>query len=194
MPDKAQCAAAIFAGGTSHRMGRNKALLPWRGKTLLAYLAGELDDFPEKLLSADGLALPAEDWAQVSDLMPGCGPLGALQSVLTRMRSEMVLCVACDLPFFTRELAQQMCAAFRPEADCLVCRDETGHVHPVCAIYRKKMLPLVCAQIRSGKYRMMDLLARAQQQTFQVSSSQMLNANTPEIWKRACGICDGTEH
>lgn len=175
--------AALFAGGASRRMGTNKALLPWRGSTLVRYLAGELDFFSEKLLSAQQASLlPGADWRLVPDLRPGCGPLGALESVLSAMRSDAALCVACDLPFFTRELGQAMLRAFREGADCLVCRDETGRVHPVCAIYRRKALPVVTGQLQAGDFRMMHLLANLKTDHFSVAAAQMQNANTPEIW------------
>lgn len=80
--------AALFAGGASRRMGTDKALLPWRGSTLVRYLAGELGFFSEKLLSAQQPSLlPGADWRLVPDLRPGCGPLAALESVLTTMRA-----------------------------------------------------------------------------------------------------------
>ncbi len=175
--------AALFAGGASRRMGTDKALLPWRGSTLVRYLAGELDFFSEKLLSAQQPSLlPGADWRLVPDLRPGCGPLGALESVLSAMRSDAALCVACDLPFFTRELAERMLRALREEADCLVCWDETGRVHPVCAIYRRQALPVVTGQLQAGDFRMMHLLAKLKTDYFSVAAAQMQNANTPEIW------------
>ena len=175
--------AALFAGGASRRMGTDKALLPWRGSTLVRYIAGELCPFPEKLLSAQQASLlPGADWRLVPDLRPGCGPLGALESVLSAMRSDAALCVACDLPFFTRELGQAMLRAFREGADCLICRDETGRVHPVCAIYRRQALPVVTGQLQAGDFRMMHLLANLKTDYFPVTAAQMQNANTPEIW------------
>lgn len=175
--------AALFAGGASRRMGTDKALLPWRGSTLVRYLAGELGFFSEKLLSAQQPSLlPGADWRLVPDLRPGCGPLGALESVLSAMRADAALCVACDLPFFTRELGQAMLRAFREGADCLVCRDETGRVHPVCAIYRRQALPVVTGQLQAGDFRMMHLLANLKTDHFSVAAAQMQNANTPEIW------------
>ena len=169
--------AALFAGGASRRMGTDKAQLPWRGKTLLRYIAGELGFFSEKILSAQQASL-----LPGADLRPGCGPLGALESVLSAMRSDAALCVACDLPFFTRELAERMLRALREEADCLVCWDETGRVHPVCAIYRRQALPVVTGQLQAGDFRMMHLLANLKTDHFSVAAAQMQNANTPEIW------------
>ena len=164
-------------------MGTDKALLPWRGSTLVRYLAGELGFFSEKLLSAQQPSLlPGADWRLVPDLRPGCGPLGALESVLSAMRSDAALCVACDLPFFTRELGQAMLRAFREGADCLICRDETGRVHPVCAIYHRRILPVVSEQLQAGDFRMMHLLANLKTNYFPVTAAQMQNANTPEIW------------
>ena len=175
--------AALFAGGASRRMGTDKAQLPWRGKTLLRYIAGELCPFPEKLLSAQQASLlPGADWRLVPDLRPSCGPLGALESVLSAMRSDAALCVACDLPFFTRELGQTMLRAFREGADCLICRDETGRVHPACAIYHRRILPVVSERLQAGDFRMMHLLANLKTDYFPVTAAQMQNANTPEIW------------
>ena len=177
--------AALFAGGASRRMGTDKAQLPWRGKTLLRYIAGELGFFSEKILSAQQASLlPGADWRLVPDLRPGCGPLAALESVLTAMRSDAALCVACDLPFFTRELAERMLRALREEADCLVCRDETGCVHPVCAIYRRRILPVVSERLQAGDFCMMHLLAKLKTDYFSVAAAQMQNANTPEIWSK----------
>ncbi len=177
--------AALFAGGASRRMGTDKAQLPWRGKTLLRYIAGELGFFSEKILSAQQASLlPGADWRLVPDLRPGCGPLAALESVLTAMRADAALCVACDLPFFTRELAERMLRALREEADCLVCRDETGCVHPVCAIYRRRILPVVSERLQAGDFRMMHLLAKLKTDYFSVAAAQMQNANTPEIWSK----------
>lgn len=175
--------AALFAGGASRRMGTDKALLPWRGSTLVRYLAGELGFFSEKILSAQKASLlPGADWRLVPDLRSDCGPLGALESVLSTMRSDAALCVACDLPFFTRELGQAMLRAFREGADCLICRDETGRVHPVCAIYQRRILPVVIERLQAGDFRMMHLLANLKTDYFPVTAAQMQNANTPEIW------------
>ena len=88
-----------------------------------------------------------------------------------------------------------MLRAFREGADCLVCRDETGRVHPVlvcrddtgrvhpvCAIYHRRIFPVVSERLQAGDFRMMHLLANLKTDYFPVTAAQMQNANTPEIW------------
>ena len=187
--------AALFAGGASRRMGTDKALLPWRGSTLVRYIAGELCPIPEKLLSAQQPSLlPGADWRLVPDLRPGCGPLGALESVLSAMRSDAALCVACDLPFFTRELGQAMLRAFREGADCLIRTAAAHNDNPEIAAARARGIPIferaqawgyimrAYKNAICGDFRMMHLLANLKTDHFSVAAAQMQNANTPEIW------------
>ena len=75
-----------------------------------------------------------------------------------------------------------MLRAFREGADCLICRDETGRVHPVCAIYQRRILLVVIERLKAGDFRMMHLLANLKTDYFPVTAAQMQNANTPEIW------------
>ena len=51
------CAVVILAGGQSRRMGRCKALLPLGSETMLAHITKQLEQFPERWLSANDRAL-----------------------------------------------------------------------------------------------------------------------------------------
>lgn len=97
---------AILAGGRSTRMGCDKALLVFEGRTLLArqvdlawtlgpqavYVAGRT---PAELGDLKAHGLP--------DAHPGQGPLGGLATVLATTQSAQVLLLAVDLPMLTRE-------------------------------------------------------------------------------------------
>lgn len=138
------CAGAILAGGQSRRMGQCKALLPLQDGTMLEHITRQLDLFPERWLSANdpvlGIGFPGDT---IADIYPGCGPLAGIHAVLSKMNKPWVLCVSCDMPRFSRELAAAMLAAFPPQADALICVDGTGQTHPLCGIYARAALPVL---------------------------------------------------
>ena len=82
----------ILAGGLSARMGRNKARLRLRGRTLLAWVraAARATGWPVRVIRRD--------------LVPRCGPLGGVWTALRRSRAERLVFLSCDMPFVTPEL------------------------------------------------------------------------------------------
>src|SRR5437879_712927 len=44
--------------------------------------------------------------------VPRCGPLGGIYTALQTTRAQVILFLACDMPFITTELMQTMAAAF----------------------------------------------------------------------------------
>ena len=90
----------LLAGGRSARMGRDKALLPYRGRTLLEHMAA--------LLQAGGACRvlvsgpPRAGYASVPDRRPGLGPLGGIQAVAAALAGKadcaQLLIVPVDMP------------------------------------------------------------------------------------------------
>ena len=82
----------ILAGGLSARMGRDKARLRLRGRTLLAWVraAARATGWPVRVIRRD--------------LVPRCGPLGGVWTALGRSRAERLVFLSCDMPFVTPEL------------------------------------------------------------------------------------------
>ena len=85
-----QCAGFVLAGGGSRRMGRDKALLPWRGSTLIQFVAGQVLNAAGSVTligNPDGLA--GLGYPVIGDLHPGCGPLGGLETALRQGQSRV---------------------------------------------------------------------------------------------------------
>lgn len=153
------CGAVLLAGGQSRRMGTCKALLMVGGETMLSRLARQLEDFDERLLSAnDPLLAQGLPLKLIPDVFRGAGPLGGLHAALSVTEKEALFCMPCDLPYVTRKLPRLLLENFPEDADVLVCRDSAGRVHPLCGIYRKRVLPALRAQLDSGDRRVMALL------------------------------------
>lgn len=93
--------AAVLAGGKSSRMGQNKADLVLQGKTLLDRAVQLLKDSGAELVLVSGEHAGRRS---VPDLLPECGPPGALYSLLDHIRQSYgldgspLLLIPVDMP------------------------------------------------------------------------------------------------
>lgn len=183
--------AAILIGGHARRMGTPKMLLDRGGEVMLSYLCRQLDGFGEHYISGSETGFPVNclpNWKIIKDLRKDCGPLAGLEAVLSAADSDAVLFIACDMPFFTRELAQNMARSFSDEYDCLICRDDAGNIHPLCAVYRKTCLNAVSKMLDRKEYRLKLLTERVVASYLEVDHFSVINTNTPQEWTEAAQI------
>lgn len=176
--------AAILAGGKSLRMGEDKALIKYRGQTLLERLSGELSSFDELLIS---MARPGDyelpqGAVAVYDSAQDSGPMEGIHQVLLGTRCDYVFICAVDMPFLTGDLARYIQGYVSSDYDCYVIKDDK-HFHPLCAIYSKAVLPVIEELLSEGKLRLMDLLERVRTKYISLEQSafsqkQVTNVNT----------------
>ena len=182
----------MLVGGRSSRMGRDKALLPFRGAALAAVVAREVEIAAGSArLIGDPGRYGRLGFAVLPDAYPGEGPLGA---ILTALRAEPPegtghggaewnLIVACDMPGLGAGfLAQLLEAAQGTPADALLAGC-AGHAEPLCGVYRRSALAALEAAFASGErsvLRALGGLAVAYLPAPDVTA--VANVNTPEEW------------
>ena len=148
----------ILAGGKSSRMGQNKALLTIHEKRFIDKLAEEFGGFSEVLISAaeksvyESMELPI-----VYDEHQDIGPIEGIYQILNAASEDYVFICAADMPFVTKKLVAYMAEFISSDYDCYCLMDE-DHIHPLCAIYSKKVLGAVKSCIERGNYRLMGIL------------------------------------
>src|SRR4051794_25087922 len=98
--------AVLLAGGESRRMGRDKATIDWRGRSLWHVQTEKLRALaPERLL----LSVRSRPWWSppgmeiVIDAPPSRGPLSGLVAAITATKSRYLLALAIDMPEMTTE-------------------------------------------------------------------------------------------
>ncbi len=128
--------AVLLAGGTSRRMGWDKATLPFSGKALWQIqleLLQKLDP-TEIFVSArtDPVWRPA-DVQFVADDPPSRGPLSGLAASLARIRTKQLLALAVDMPFVTEKYLTFLCSHIQPR--CGVIAKIDNRFEPLTAIY-----------------------------------------------------------
>ena len=142
----------VVAGGKSARMGRDKALLPWAGATLLDHAIGRLAAACPEVRILCGPVPRYEDRGRplVLDAAPGTGPLGALAAALLDAAGGAALLLGVDLPFATVPLLAALASA---DGDVVAPIGPRGP-EPLCALYRADCLAPVRARLAAGDLRM----------------------------------------
>ncbi len=107
----------VLAGGRSRRLGRDKALLPWRGSTLIEYMCARLREMSDDVLVVTGAERRYGDLLDVpifADELRDCGPMGGLYTGLRHARHPYSLAVACDMPFVDRAVVDLFKSTLTP--------------------------------------------------------------------------------
>jgi len=190
-----QTTGIILAGGSSSRMGKNKALLPFPGNqavTFVEHLASLLVQCCVETLIvardqayASAYALPG--LRIIFDETPGIGPLMGLYSGLSAMNTERALVVAVDLPFVQPALLSFLLS--QPlTADTLLVPIVHDVPQVMLALYPRSVVPVVKEQLQWGRRDLRCLLEVApvqfieEKQLLQVDPQlrSFVNINTPE--------------
>ena len=134
--------AIVLAGGKSLRLGRNKALEPFLGKSLIEHVVDRLRPLAAQLLivtSGEQVLPPLDTTEPLNDVYPGKGPLGGIYTGLLAARYSHSIVVACDMPFINTKLFSFM-AELAPEFDAVIPRLSQTKVEPLHAVYAKSCL------------------------------------------------------
>jgi molybdopterin-guanine dinucleotide biosynthesis protein A len=132
----------------------------------------------------------------IADRVVGCGPLGGLDAALAAARDDVVILLACDMPFlapaFLRFLAEQA-----RDADAAVPRTDRGY-HPLCAAYTRGCQHEVAERLSRGQLALKGLLQAVRTrvverdaiESFGPSERLLANVNTPGEFDRLEALLD----
>ncbi len=149
----------ILAGGSAH--GQNHAKVKVNNRLNVRKLTYELSALGEVLISAAAEG-DYEDLGcrVIYDRAEGRGPVEGLYNLISCADTEYVFICGADMPMVKRELAEYMSEFISSDYDCY-CLTDDDHVHPLCSIYSKAMLPLIEEAIQSGDYKLINIIRRA---------------------------------
>lgn len=190
----------VLAGGKSTRMGTDKALLHFRGKTLIECVLETMTEiFSRVLLSVhQEEAYPALPFPKVTDHYREIGPIGGITSVLESGESR-IFCAACDMPFLNKVLIEYLCSLTDYDAVIPVWNGKQEVLH---ALYSRRLLPSLHQALSSHHYRITDALsecrvcyvAEEQIRKLDPEGLSFRNLNSPPDYERAAGMLDPPTH
>ncbi|MCB1195048.1 molybdenum cofactor guanylyltransferase [bacterium] len=182
----------IFAGGQNRRMqGNHKAFLEFDGKKAIDILVYSLQDYgfdsitivTDKQSLFDGF----QHGAVIEDSIPDKGPMGALYTALTDTKTELILCLPCDMSFIDAELIEGITARAETEpADCTVTVSSRG-IEPLLAVYHTRLRQSIREAIESDRLSLTKFVQSAGSAYFDIRGSgiELHNINTPGDYMRA---------
>jgi molybdopterin-guanine dinucleotide biosynthesis protein A len=194
-------AGIILAGGSSKRMGRDKALLPVPGQeqvTFLSHLTEMLTalcsevvlvtrDKEQAVRYTDYLvAQEASPVRFVHDKVPSSGPLMGLYSGLSMLQASHALVTAVDMPFVRKELLAFLLSY--PLDDAILMPVVHGFPQVLLAVYPRTTLPRLETCLQRGRRDLRSILEiapvhyieEAQLRTVDPQLRSFVNFNTPD--------------
>ncbi len=179
-------AGFVLTGGHSSRMGRDKAMLPYGGGTLVEWVAGialgaagvvYLVGAPERYVHLGLSCLP--------ERYPGCGPMSGIEAAL-RQGYDWNLILACDMPRVDGVWLQRMVRrAIEGGNPAVAAAHRGGRVEPLCAVYHAELQPVFAAALEQGRYSVQKLLDTIDFARFPVDDEEYVaNLNTSDEWAR----------
>ncbi|MCH2409379.1 molybdenum cofactor guanylyltransferase [Myxococcota bacterium] len=180
-------AVVILCGGESRRMGRPKALLPWRGTSIISYIVERFRALVDEVLvvSSSSLTLPVLSSAEiVIDEADHQGPLAGIARGLEAMEADFAFVIATDMPFVSRQFVDILLSREIP-----VAMELGGIVQTLAAVYPKEGATVARSLLRSGRARPYDLLkkmgAEIVKETDLTFNPGLDGMNTPEDYLEA---------
>lgn len=181
----------VLAGGRSQRMQRDKAALPYAGRTQLERAVELLTPHVERVFVSvrkDQTEDPLRArFAQIVDTGEGAGPIAGIIAAQTRYPDVAWLVLACDLPMLETETLEHLLRSRRPERQATAYRSSRdGLPEPLCAIYEPSSRDAIRSHVASGLDCPRKFLIRADTALLDLPGAGSLdNVNTPSEYGNA---------
>ncbi|MDX1569921.1 MAG: molybdenum cofactor guanylyltransferase [Xanthomonadales bacterium] len=175
----------VLAGGRSRRMGRDKAALTYRGRTLLDHAVDMLSPFCSDIRVAIAPDQRSDTLRHrhpvVVDPVSDGGPMAGLLAAFALDPAAAWWALAVDLPFLKPETLGRLAAARGTKPACAVTHD--GRPEPLCAIYEPGAAKPLGDWFDQGNRSLRGWLEAVDAPLVPAESGELRNLNTPELEK-----------
>lgn len=181
----------VLAGGKSARMGADKALLEFSGRSLLQHSLSLAQRVASEVRIVGDPAKFSAFGTVLQDVYPDRGPLGGIHAALAVSDTDVNLIFGVDLPFLEARFLHYLISAAEKSNAVVTVPHVCGYYEPLCAVYRKEFGALADAALAASRNKVDALFSNVSlcvvndealaQNGF--SAAMFRNVNTPEDWK-----------
>ena len=185
--NKQEVTGIILAGGASRRMGKDKGLCEFKGKSLINYAIDALVPICDTILISSNNIAGYESFGYnvVVDEFMGIGPIGGIYSSLRNSVTKHNLVISCDTPFLNTQLLMHILSN-SDNYDVVVPEHGNSFIEPLAAYYSLNIIKQLESSIERKDYKLMNLFTRVKFRSIKVdnipgySTNLFTNINTPD--------------
>jgi molybdenum cofactor guanylyltransferase len=195
--------AVILAGGSSSRLGTDKSLLEFDGKTLICWAVEKMQLAADEVIvvarsknHAEMLREMVSQAVFTWDSISGFGPVAGLHAGMSHAKGSLVFATGCDLPFLNPKVIDKLfeLAYEKRVYDATVPLRPSGFIEPLHSVYDREKMFAACQsslianerKIRAPlKLLNINLVPAEQLQILDDGLLTFFNLNTPQDLEKA---------
>lgn len=183
-----QVSAILLAGGLSSRMGVDKAMLSFRGTTLLEWQLHKLNRLGIEDILLSGREIDTAAVQCVLDEFPCCGPLGGIHACLKQAQFPCCLVISVDVPLVPEQILVDLIKTHQRSQEKITILAHDSKWEPLIGVYDSGLWHDAEPILRSGNTAVRHLLRAVGFDTVFCSadSSLFCNCNTPQDYEGLC--------
>jgi molybdopterin-guanine dinucleotide biosynthesis protein A len=182
----------VACGGQSSRMGRDKSLSVYHGKSQRYFLYDQLKPLCENVFLSCTEKQSGEIEKGYSFLtdkkeFSNCGPISGLLSAFQEHSNKSILYVGCDYPFLTIELLQELVSMRNLKSSAVVyLNTQTNITEPLIAIYENSIYSELLFRFRNNEHSLRKFLDDSKNiNLIPKAGNHFISIDTPEEYKLA---------
>ena len=171
----------VLAGGQSLRMGTDKGLLNYFGKSQRSYSLELLQKCNLKAKLSVRKEQEVSDTEVIEDVFLGLGPFGAICSAFQNDPNSAWLVLATDLPYVDEELIRKLLNRRDPSKVATAVKGKKKEFpEPLITIWEPKAYPIMLQFLAQGISCPRKVLINSDVELLETDDAYIYNVNTPE--------------
>lgn len=174
--------AYILCGGKSSRMGEEKGLVEFRGKTFVQWILDAVSAFvSEPVLVTQNSAYRQFGLELIPDRIADQGPVGGIFTALSHSTTAQAMILSCDIPKISLEALDLLITESRSCPEKITFLSDGKNDYPLIAVYPKSCLPAFAEAVAENRLKLRRLVETLSHQRIVIQPedvSRLQNINT----------------
>ena len=176
----------VLAGGKSLRMGTDKGLLEFHGKSQRNFAVELLEELNIKTFLSVRKEQNIKNTQVIEDVFLGLGPFGAICSAFQQNPNTAWLVIATDLPFVDKKIIELLLNNRNPSKIATAIQGNSKQFpEPLITIWEPKSYPILLNYLAQGISCPRKVLINNDVEIVKIDDSFIRNINTPDEYKAA---------